>query len=127
MVKSFDAHYAHMEISRLYWYENGLVLVPLGNESGRYCLNKLACHTSSTVRFILRLNHLDVPIAIPQCFCAKDVAFPAHNKTCRAFYKERYNELSKRIPYDLAQKIFAPFYESKRLREGPSAVVESPV
>ncbi len=42
MAKTFDVNYAGMEVSRLYWYSNCLVMVPLANSSGRYCLNKQA-------------------------------------------------------------------------------------
>ena len=70
------------------------------------------------MRFVMRINRKGIPVITPQCFCNKIEPYTPFNKTCKQFYSERYNELSKIIPFDKALVMFKPFYDAKRMREG---------
>ena len=95
------------------------MLIPHADMVGRYCLNKLACHNSSSVYFVFYMTDKQVPIVYPGCFCKKIEAQTAHNLTCAEFYKQRKNELTKIIPHDIARRIFAPYFSALAARSAP--------
>lgn len=119
MAKTFGAHYSTLSCARMMWRKNCLVLVPHADSAGRYCLNKQACHSSSSVYFVFYITNRNVPTVYPGCFCSKQEAFDAHNLTCRDFYNSKKQELVKPIPFEKAKVIFAPYYEAVAARQLP--------
>jgi hypothetical protein len=71
MARQFSVHYASMNFARLIWKQNCLMLIPHADTVGRYCLNKLACHNSSSVYFVIYMTDKQVPVIYPGCFCKK--------------------------------------------------------
>lgn len=56
LVRRYAPCYASIEAVRVCWRSKCIILVPLGDECGRFCLNKQSSHNSSTVYFFFYIS-----------------------------------------------------------------------
>ncbi len=93
--------------------QESIILVPLVDDYGRFCLNKQSTHNQSTVYFSFFVNNRDQPIMTIGCYCSKQDPYREHGMSCKEYYSKKYNELAKIIPIDKAMVLFEPFYRAK--------------